>query len=225
MTAPLLLQLRGCVEPCRYNESSYRHTHTMLEKYRSSAWSALKICALVAVACAFAACSSTSGGSANPVNWITPYKIDVIQGNFVSKEQVEALKVGMTRGEVKDVLGTPLVASLFHADRWDYVFTLKRQGIESQSYKYTTFFKGDVLERFEGDAMPTEAEFILALASARSPGKVPVLEATPEQLKAAERPAPAAAAPASQTQNAGALPPPGTGAASTSYPPLENPAR
>ena len=197
----------------------------MLKKYRCSARSALKICAIAAVACAFAACGSTSGGSANPVNWITPYKIDVIQGNFVSKEQVEALKVGMTRGEVKDVLGTPLVASLFHADRWDYVFTLKRQGIEPQIYKYTTFFKGDVLERFGGDAMPTEAEFILALASARSPGKVPVLEATPEQLKAAERPSTAATAPATQSPNASALPPPGTGAASTSYPPLENPAR
>ena len=197
----------------------------MLKKYRCSARSALKICAIAAVACAFAACSSTSGGSANPVNWITPYKIDVIQGNFVSKEQVEALKVGMTRSEVKDVLGTPLVASLFHADRWDYVFTLKRQGIEPQIYKYTTFFKGDVLERFGGDAMPTEAEFILALASARSPGKVPVLEATPEQLKAAERPSTAATAPGSQSPNASALPPPGTGAASTSYPPLENPAR
>ena len=169
---------------------------------------------------ALAACSSTSGGSANPVNWITPYKIDVIQGNFVSKEQVEALKVGMTRGEVKDVLGTPLLASLFHANRWDYVFTLKRQGTESQSFKYSTFFKGEMLERFEGDAMPTEAEFISALASARPPGKVPVLEATPEQLKAAERPATAAS-----PQPSSALPPSGTGAATTSYPPLENPAR
>jgi outer membrane protein assembly factor BamE len=202
----------------------------MLEKYRCGTRSLLKICAVVTLACAQAACSSTSGGSANPVNWITPYKVDIIQGNFVSKEQVEALKAGMTRDQVKDVLGTPLLASLFHADRWDYVFTLKRQGVESQSYKYTTFFKGDVLERFEGDAMPTEAEFILALASARPPGKVPVLEATPEQLKAAEKPASNnSAAPASSPSTATALPPAGTGAASpassTAYPPLENPAR
>lgn len=197
----------------------------MLEKHRCDAWSLLKICAAVFAACSAVACSSTSGGSANPVNWITPYKIDVIQGNFVSKEQVEALKAGMTRDQVKDVLGTPLLASLFHADRWDYVFTLKRQGVESQSYKYTTFFKGDVLERFEGDAMPTEAEFILALASARSPGKVPVLEATPEQLKAAENPVANNPVPANTPSASSALPPPGTGAASTSYPPLENPAR
>ena len=201
----------------------------MLENFRCTTRTLLNICAAVAAACALAACSHTSGGRANPVNWITPYKIDVIQGNFVSKEQVEALKPGMTRDQVKDVLGTPLLASLFHADRWDYVFTLKRQGVESQSYKYTTFFKGDVLERFEGDAMPTEAEFILALASARRPGKVPVLEATPEQLKAAEKPAPSPAAPTKSPSVSSALPPAGTGAASTvsptAYPPLENPAR
>jgi outer membrane protein assembly factor BamE len=63
--------------------------------------------------------SSFNASAANPVNWITPYKIDVIQGNFISKEQVELLKPGMTRAQVKDVLGTPLVSSVFHADRWD----------------------------------------------------------------------------------------------------------
>jgi outer membrane protein assembly factor BamE (lipoprotein component of BamABCDE complex) len=81
------------------------------------------------------------------------------------------------------------MASLFHADRWDYVFTLKRQGVEPQSYKYTVFFKNDQLERFEGDAMPSEAEFIAKLGSRRKLGEVPVLEATEAQLnKAAEKP-------------------------------------
>ena len=190
----------------------------MLEKYRDSLGSALRRCVALVAISALGACSGLSGGSANPVNWITPYKIDVIQGNFVSKEQVEALKVGMTRGQVKDVLGTPLVASLFHADRWDYVFTLKRQGVEPQSYKYTTYFNGNLLERFEGDAMPTEQEFISALASARSPRKVPVLEATPEQLKAAEKP-PTTDAPAASAAT------PVAPAAAVTYPPLENPAR
>lgn len=48
---------------------------------------------------------------------VDPYKNDVVQGNFVSREQVEFLKPGMTRQQVRDVLGTPLVASVFHADR------------------------------------------------------------------------------------------------------------
>lgn len=140
------------------------------------------------MACAvLGACSSTSNSVGNPVNWITPYKVDVIQGNFVSKEQVEQLQPGMSREQVKAVLGTPLMTSLFHADRWDYVFTLKRQGVEPQSFKYTVFFKGDQLERFAGDAMPSETEFISRLSNKRKLGAVPPLEATEAQLKAAEK--------------------------------------
>ena len=145
---------------------------------------------LVAAACAvLASCSSStlSQSSANPVNWVTPYKVDVIQGNFVAKEQIEQLQTGMSRDQVKAVLGTPLMTSLFHADRWDYVFTLKRQGVQPQSFRYTVFFKGDQLERFSGDAMPSEAEFISTLSNKRKFGKVPVLEATEEQLKSAEK--------------------------------------
>ena len=160
--------------------------------------------------------SSFNASAANPVNWITPYKIDVIQGNFISKEQVELLKAGMSRAQVKEVLGTPLVTSVFHTDRWDYVFTLKRQGIEPQSFKYAVFFKGDQLERFEGDTMPSDAEFIASLANSRKIGKIPVLEATEEQLKKAEKPsAPAATTPGS-TSTAPAGTPPAT------YPPLES---
>ncbi|MDO9404218.1 MAG: outer membrane protein assembly factor BamE [Polaromonas sp.] len=154
----------------------------------------------------------------NPVNWLTPYKVDVIQGNFISKEQVDALKVGMPREQVKAILGTPLVASVFHADRWDYVFTLKRQGVEPRIFKYTVYFKGNELERFEGDTMLTEAEFIGTLDSTRKMGKVPPLEATPEQLeKAAEKSKPSAASAATRPTPAPASP------ATTAYPPLESP--
>lgn len=168
-----------------------------------------------------ASCSSLSGMSAsaaNPINWVTPYKVDVIQGNFVSKEQIEQLKTGMTRDQVKATLGTPLMASLFHADRWDYVFTLKRQGVEPQSYKYTVYFKNDQLERFEGDAMPSETEFISKLGNRRKLGEVPVLEATEEQLvKAAGKSKPAADSAAATSASVPAGAPP------ASYPPLESP--
>lgn len=180
--------------------------------------------ALIVMACAvLGACSSgtssMSGSSINPVNWITPYKVDVIQGNFVSREQVEQLQVGMTRDQVKAALGTPLMASLFHADRWDYVFTLKRQGVESQSFKYTVFFKGDQLERFEGDTMPSEAEFISKLSNKRKLGAVPPLEATEEQLKAAEKPSVSGGKPDS-SPDAASVP---AGPQTTVYPPLESP--
>jgi outer membrane protein assembly factor BamE len=184
--------------------------------------SALKLSVLAVLACMAAtgltACSGRSISSVNPVNWITPYRIDVIQGNFVSKEQVDFLKAGMTRAQVKDVLGTPLLSSLFHADRWDYVFTLKRQGTEPQSFKYTVFFKGDALERFEGDTMPSDAEFIATLANGRKLGKAPVLVATEEQLKAAEKPSLSQAGSGNAATPAGSQP---TTAAPVVYPPLE----
>ena len=164
--------------------------------------------------------SSLNASKINPVNWITPYRIDVIQGNFVSKEQVAALKAGMTRDQVKDVLGTPLVSSLFHQDRWDYVFTLKRQGVEPQSFKYAVFFKGDLLERFSGDAMPSEAEFIATLASARKFGKTPALEATEEQLKSAEKAS--SAKPVTADASKAAVDQPSQPVV---YPPLEGPKR
>lgn len=177
---------------------------------------------LVAVVCGLlASCSSStmSSSSVNPINWITPYKVDVIQGNFVSREQVEQLQAGMTRDQVRAVLGTPLLTSLFHADRWDYVFTLKRQGVEPQEFKYTVFFKGDQLERFAGDSMPSEAEFISTLSNKRVLGKVPVLQATEEQLKAAEKPSASNAGPGAQA-DAATMP---AGASTTVYPPLESP--
>jgi outer membrane protein assembly factor BamE len=114
---------------------------------------------------------------------VTPYKMDIVQGNFVSKEQAAAIKPGLTRAQVRDVLGTPLLTSVFHADRWDYVFTFKRQGVEPQARKVTVFFKGDLLERMEADTLPTESEFVASLDSGRQTGKVPVLELSEESLK------------------------------------------
>ncbi|MDP3139281.1 MAG: outer membrane protein assembly factor BamE, partial [Burkholderiaceae bacterium] len=84
---------------------------------------------------------------------LAPYKIEVVQGNFISREQVQALKPGMSRQQVRDTLGTPLLASVFHADRWDYVFTLRRQGVPPQARRLTVYFQGDALARFEGDEM------------------------------------------------------------------------
>jgi outer membrane protein assembly factor BamE len=163
---------------------------------------------------------SFSASSFNPVTWFTPYRVDVIQGNFVSREQVAQLRPGLTREQVKSVMGTPLLASLFHADRWDYVFTLQRQGVPNQSYNYTVYFTGDQLVRFEGDVMPSEADFIDQLdTSKRKFGKVPVLEATEAQLKAADKTSASRAATAATS--------PATIAPQTTepvnYPPLESP--
>jgi outer membrane protein assembly factor BamE len=114
---------------------------------------------------------------------ISPYRFDRVQGNVITREQVAALKTGMPRNTVKDILGTPLLASLFHTDRWDYVFTYKRQGAQSQSRHVTVFFKGDTLDRFEADDLPTESEFVATLKSMSKIDKLPAMSASEESLQ------------------------------------------
>ncbi len=170
---------------------------------------------LTAIACAaIAACSSLDGASNRIASIVTPYKVEIVQGNFVSKEQVEALQRGMTRSQVKEVLGTPLMASVFHGNRWDYVFTLKRQGVPPQQRKLALFFQGDQLDKWEGDEMPTEAEFVAQLDSGRKQVKVPLLEVPEEVLKEFNAKNP----PAPRAESAAAA-----AAPRASYPPLEAP--
>lgn len=150
---------------------------------------------------------STLGGT------LTPYKMDIVQGNVVTREQVQALQEGMPREQVRNILGTPLLTSLFHGNRWDYVFTFVRQGQEPQQRKVVVFFKNDVVERVESDALPSEIEFVASLDVRRKAEEIPSLEASEADLKAfeadnAKNPKGAALVPD--------LPPP-----ATSYPPLE----
>jgi outer membrane protein assembly factor BamE len=179
---------------------------------------ALRLALAIAACAAASACGTFDNVSNRIVGSIAPYQVEVVQGNFVSKEQVEAIKPGMSRQQVRDILGTPLVSSIFHADRWDYVFTLKRQGVPPQQRKLAVFFKANMLERFEGDEMPSEAEFVATLDNKRKKAKVPELEASEESLKqfsSGRDPAPATAP----------APAPAETAPAASYPPLEAPAR
>ena len=101
----------------------------------------------------------------------------------MSREQRQYLRPGMTRAQVRDVLGTPLVTSLFHADRWDYTFSIRRQGVDPQQFRLTLYFSNDVLSSIESDELPSETEFVQRLTTSRPMGKVPTLEATEEQLQ------------------------------------------
>jgi outer membrane protein assembly factor BamE len=156
-----------------------------------------------------AGCSGLDGTGSKIANTVAPYKMDVIQGNVVTREQVAVLKLGMPRAQVRDVLGSALLTSVFHADRWDYVFTLKRPGAESQARRVTVFFKDGALERIEADELPSEAEFVATLKSRPVSGPLPALEATEEGLKKF----PPAASPASAPVAVPAVP--------ANYPPLE----
>ncbi|QDZ30601.1 outer membrane protein assembly factor BamE [Noviherbaspirillum sp. UKPF54] len=105
----------------------------------------------------------------------TPYRVDIQQGNFISREMVAQLKEGMqrneaiTREQVRFALGTPLLTDIFHADRWDYMFRLKKRSGEIISSRVTVFFKDNRLARIEGGLLPTEQEY-LALIAGSAPG-------------------------------------------------------
>ncbi len=79
------------------------------------------------------------------------YKIDVQQGNVITQEMVEKLKPGMTKSQVRFVLGSALIGDVFHKNRWDYVYRLVQQGVLVEEYKLTVFFEDDKLARTEGD--------------------------------------------------------------------------
>jgi outer membrane protein assembly factor BamE len=168
-------------------------------------------CGLFLIA-TLAACSFVEDPMAKAMSKMTPYRIEVVQGNFVSKEQLQALRPGMTRRQVKEILGTPLIASVFHANRWDYAFTIKRQGTAPQQRKLSVFFKDDVFEHVESEDLPSEAEFAEKLTSNRAENiKVPELKASEQDLEKFRKSSPPAAVEA---------PADAAGPAKT-YPPLE----
>ena len=90
-----------------------------------------------------------------------PYVPDVVQGNFISSEQYSKLQIGMTREQVRQIMGTPLLADYFHANRWDYVFEFKRDGQRiAKDRRVTIFFDENKLVKIDGDALPTEVELV-----------------------------------------------------------------
>src|SRR6185295_10940559 len=87
---------------------------------------------------------------------VTPYRMVIQQGNFISQEMVSQLKPGMTKEQVRFVLGTPLVTDIFHADRWDYVFFREAADGKREQRNLSVVFENSKLARVLGDLMPAE---------------------------------------------------------------------
>jgi outer membrane protein assembly factor BamE len=79
------------------------------------------------------------------------YKLDVQQGNVVTQESVSKLKKGMTKSEVRQVLGTPLLMDPFHGNRWDYYFSTEVRGRTKERTRFSVFFDNDKLVSITGD--------------------------------------------------------------------------
>ncbi|HSJ80086.1 MAG TPA: outer membrane protein assembly factor BamE [Thiobacillus sp.] len=85
---------------------------------------------------------------------IGPHRIDVQQGNALDQESIARLKPGLSRSQVRFLLGTPLVVDPFRSDRWDYVYLYYKAGRLAEQKRISLFFEGDTLVRMEGDVPP-----------------------------------------------------------------------
>ena len=83
----------------------------------------------------------------------TPHKIEIRQGNLITQDMRARIKAGMSEAQVKAILGAPLVADVYHAGRWDYLYRLEKQGKVETDQRLTLYFENGVLARIE-DATP-----------------------------------------------------------------------
>ena len=133
---------------------------------------------------------------------ITPYRMVIQQGNFISQEMVAQLKPGMTKEQVRFILGTPLVTDIFHADRWDYVFYREMANGKREQRNLSVVFENSKLARVLGDLMPSDGAvqaggFDPLMKPEAKPKPKP--EAKPEP-KAEARPVADAAKPAAEPE-------------------------
>lgn len=154
----------------------------------------LRFCLRVSLAAAALAlatgCQTLSNVGSSVSGWVppllAPYRPDVHQGNIITQEMVEQLRLGMTREQVRFMLGTPLLTSEFHKDRWEYAYYLNPLKGEVQNRRLSVIFKDNRLERFVADPMPSEAvadTLILGPNARRKPKAPPRQPEKPPEIQ------------------------------------------
>lgn len=138
-----------------------------------------------------AACSSmpdVSGVSKafDVTPYLHPYRIDVRQGNMVTQEMVAQLKPGLTKDQVRFILGTSLLTDIFHADRWDYVYRLQPGEGEVQQRHLVVFFDEGKLVRVGGDVVGENSAAAAAAAQAKPAARVIEIKAAESAVKPAD---------------------------------------
>jgi outer membrane protein assembly factor BamE len=114
------------------------------------------------LACLLAACCFLPGCS------YLVYKMDVQQGNFVTQDVVARVKTGMTKAEVRQVLGTPLIADVFHGNRWDYYFSSEKSGrVVGDRTLLSIFFENDKVVSIKGEGRPPKPPAVGQAAPAK----------------------------------------------------------
>ncbi|MDD2701719.1 MAG: outer membrane protein assembly factor BamE [Sideroxydans sp.] len=104
---------------------------------------------LIPLSLLLASCSNFT----NYLPTFTPHKIEIRQGNLITQEMRERIKIGMSEAQVKAVLGAPLIMDTYHAGRWDYLYRLDKQGKTEANQRLTLYFENGTLARID-DATP-----------------------------------------------------------------------
>lgn len=153
-----------------------------------------------------AGCSTYDSLTQRIAQSITPYRITIVQGNFVSKEAASKMQVGMTRDQVKAVLGTPLLTDMFHDERWDYVFYFKRGSTAVvQQRDFVVNFNGDTVASWSGgEDLPSELELLADIDGDKRGKKAKVAAVASASSAASEGTAASAAAAPSEVAQPGA---------------------
>ena len=89
-------------------------------------------------------------------DYFSVYRADINQGNYITQEMVSQLKPGLTRDQVRYILGSPLVTDVFHASRWDYVYRFSPGHGDAQQRRLSVYFEDDKLNKVSGDVVPDD---------------------------------------------------------------------
>lgn len=98
-------------------------------------------------------CAACANYSANLPS-IKPYKMDIQQGNVVTSKMMLQLRPGMTKAQVRFIMGTPLLVDSFHANRWDYLYRMEKGGKLIEQRHVILDFVDDKLKGVRGDVIP-----------------------------------------------------------------------
>lgn len=123
----------------------------------------LKIPFILTLSCLISACSYSGS-----VNLPGLYRIDIQQGNIIDQDMLDRLRPGMDKFQVEFILGTPAIADPFHADQWDYIFSMAEESENRQQRHIRVHFVDDKLAYIDGDVVVSNRVITDALRQSRS---------------------------------------------------------
>ncbi len=97
-------------------------------------------------------------GACSSVKFPGVYRIAIQQGNYLEEDMIEQLEEGLTKRQVRFIMGTPMIEDTFNADRWDYYYNVKRGDEVLRSNHFTVYFEQDRLTHWEGDYTPIKKQ-------------------------------------------------------------------